>query len=101
MMPFKRFAQSLYCEKKFNIELSSDLDFEGMVVNICFSNQEVAMLNYEKGIDNIEIQILSQNEDSQECIFPLQNFLNVLEKAKKLVIQCAKEDELREKEFLQ
>ncbi|HEV3270004.1 MAG TPA: hypothetical protein VGZ69_05080 [Candidatus Rhabdochlamydia sp.] len=84
--------------KKFIIELSSDLDFEGMVVNICFGNQEVAMLNYDKGINNIEIQIPSQNEESQRFIFPLQDFLNVLEKAKKLVIQCAKEDELREKE---
>ena len=84
--------------KKFIIELSSDLDFEGMVVNICFGNQEVAMLNYDKGINNIEIQIPSQNEESQRFIFPLQDFLTVLEKAKKLVIQCAKEDELREKE---
>ncbi|MGB7128287.1 MAG: hypothetical protein WBD50_04260 [Candidatus Rhabdochlamydia sp.] len=87
--------------KKFRITLCSDLDFEGMVIDVCFDNQPVAILNYEKGIDNIEIQILSQNTDSQECIFPLQDFLNVLEKAKKLVIQCAKEDELREKEFFQ
>lgn len=48
-MPFKRFAQSLYCEKKFNIELSSDLDFEGMVVEVCFDNQVIATCNYEKG----------------------------------------------------
>lgn len=87
--------------KKFSITLFGDLDFEGMIVEVCFDNQVIATCNYEKGIDNIEIQILSQNEDSQEFIFPLQDFLNVLEKAKNLVIQCAKEDELREKEFFQ
>jgi hypothetical protein len=85
-------------DKKFHIKLCSDLDFEGMVVDICFGDQEVAMLNYDKGINNIEIQLPLQNKESQSLIFPLQDFLNALEKAKKLVIQCAKEDELREKE---
>jgi hypothetical protein len=84
--------------KTFPIELSSDLDFEGMVVTICFGNQEVAMLNYDKGIDNMEIQLPSQNKEHPALIFPLQDFLNTLEKAKKLVIQCAKEDEFRDKE---
>ena len=84
--------------KKFSITLCSELDFEGMVVEVCFDNQVIATCNYEKGIDNIEIQILPQN---QECIFPLQDFLNVLEKAKKLVMQYAEEDKLREKEFSQ
>ncbi|VHO05195.1 hypothetical protein [Candidatus Rhabdochlamydia sp. T3358] len=54
-----------------------------MIVEVCFDNQVIAACNYEKGIDNIEIQILSQNEDPQECIFPLQDFLNVLEISKK------------------
>ncbi|HEV3270002.1 MAG TPA: hypothetical protein VGZ69_05070 [Candidatus Rhabdochlamydia sp.] len=84
--------------KKFSITLFGDLDFEGMIVEVCFDNQVIATCNYEKGIDNIEIQILPQN---QEFIFPLQDFLKVLEKAKKLVIQCAEEDKLREKEFSQ
>ncbi|MGB7128303.1 MAG: hypothetical protein WBD50_04340 [Candidatus Rhabdochlamydia sp.] len=60
--------------KKFRITLFSDLDFEGMVVDICFDNQVIAILNYEKGIDNIEIQILSQNTDSQELHFPSTRF---------------------------
>lgn len=29
-----------------------------MVVDITFDNQRIAMINYDKGIDNLEIEIL-------------------------------------------
>ena len=85
---------SMVINKGFCTKICGDVDLEGMVILVCYDDQIISEINYEKGIDNMEIEIIP----SQEFIFPLQDFLNVLEKAKKLVIQCAKEDELREKE---
>lgn len=81
--------------KGFSIELCSDLDFEGMIIDVLYNTEMVASINYENGTDNIEIEI---SPNSEKFIFPLDDFLAVLEKAKKLAIKCAKEDEeLRKK----
>lgn len=78
--------------RKFVLELISDLDFEGMVVEISFENQSVARLNYDKGIDKIEMEMIFQNENMNNLIFPLDDFFLILEKAKKLLIKCYRED---------
>lgn len=80
---------------KFLLELSSDLDYDGMVVEISYDKQTVARLNYDKGIDRIEIEIITNIENSIPLIFPLQDFLEILEKAKKLILKCAEEDRHR------
>jgi hypothetical protein len=76
--------------KKLSIELFGDLDFEGMVINITCDRETIASINYEKGIDNMEIEI---SPKSERLAFSLDDFLFVLGKAKKLAIKCAKEDE--------
>jgi hypothetical protein len=43
---------------KLKIELSSNLDYEGMVVFVSIGRQELAILNYERGEENIEIEFL-------------------------------------------
>lgn len=85
-------------KKTFLIETCSDLNYEGMVVDITFDNQRIAMINYDKGIDNLEIEILPSGDEPSECVFPLKDFLEILEKAKEIAIQCAKEDEERKNE---
>lgn len=75
---------------KLSIELCGDLDFEGMVIDITYNKETIASINYEKGINNMEIEILPK---SKKFVFPLEDFLLILEKAKKLAIKCAKEDE--------
>jgi hypothetical protein len=85
-------------KKTFLIETCSDLNYEGMVVDITFDNQRIAMINYDKGIDNLEIEILPSEDEPSECVFPLKDFLEILEKAKEITIQCAKEDEERKNE---
>lgn len=75
---------------KLSIELCGDLDFEGMLLDITYNGEAIASINYEEGIDNMEIELLPKSE---EIVFPLEEFLLVLEKAKKLAIKCAKEDE--------
>jgi hypothetical protein len=83
--------------EKFSIEICSDLDYKGMVVDISYDMQNIASINYDKGIDNIEIEVLPNKGDGSRFIIPLDDFFNILEKAKKLAIKCAKEDELRNK----
>lgn len=85
-------------DEGFCTKLCSDLDFEGMVVDVCFDDQRIAMVNYDKGIENIEIEILSAKENAPNLIFPLEDFLNILEEAKIITIRCVKEDELRNNE---
>ncbi|MEX0961944.1 MAG: hypothetical protein WDZ28_03710, partial [Simkaniaceae bacterium] len=81
--------------KIFIIELCGDSDLEGMAIDITYDNETVATINYEKGIDNIEVEIPSQ---PKKFVFSLDSFLVVLEKAKKLAKKCAKEDKnLRKK----
>lgn len=82
--------------EKFSIEMCGDLDFNGMVIDISYNMTNIASVNYEKGIDNIEIEILPFGDNTQKLIFPLQGFLNALEKAKRLAKQCAEEDKFRE-----
>ena len=77
---------------EFIIELSSDLNFEGMVIEITFRNRMTARLNYDKGINNVEMEIICS---SKEIVLPMQDFLNALEKAKKLVHKCFHEDQIQ------
>ncbi len=77
----------------FSIILCGDLDFEGMVIDVKYNMYKIASINYEKGVDQLEIEFFS---NSEKMVFPLQEFLITLEEAKKLAIQCAKEDELRD-----
>lgn len=82
--------------KKITIELSSDLDFEGMVVEITIENSILVRLNYDKGINNIEMELIP-GEGCKSANIPLNDFLTSIEKAKNLLIQCAEEDASREK----
>lgn len=76
----------------FSIKILGDVAFDGMVIIICYDNQNIAEINYEKGIDHMEIEIMHIKEN---LMFPLDDFMNAIEKAKKIAIKCAKEDELR------
>lgn len=80
---------------RFSIDLVGDLDLEGMAIEINFDNQTIARLDYEKGVENIEIEFYATSNSGEVMKFSLLDFLTVVEKAKKLVIKCAKEDEER------
>lgn len=49
---------NMVVNKGFCIKLCSDLDFEGMVVDVCFDDRTVATINYDKGIDNLKVETL-------------------------------------------
>ena len=84
-------------EKKLTIEMCSDLDFEGMVIDVRYDTHPIASINYDKGINNMEVEFCLFGGDFQKITLPLQDFLDVMEKAKKLALKCAEEDILRKK----
>lgn len=69
----------------FNLEICSDLDYEGMVVDISYKNDLVATLYSENGI---EIKLYPIQEEYLK--FSYEEFLDILEKAKKLLIELNK-----------
>ena len=89
-------------KKGFNLEVSSNLNYDKMVVNIVYNledinfnddkkyyiQKQIAILNLDKGVDNIEIELVSSQEDFY--VFSLEEFQGILEKAKKLLIQVNK-----------
>jgi len=89
---------SMVINKGFSTKILGDIDLEGMVILVCYDDQLIAEINYEKGIDDMEIEIVSSREGFLKQIFPLDGFFKILEEAKRLAIKCAKEDKERASE---
>jgi hypothetical protein len=49
-------------DKKFTVEVCSDLDYEEMVADISYENHTLATISQENGIDNMEIEIFPHSE---------------------------------------
>lgn len=86
---------SMVINKGFCTKILGDIDLEGMAILICYDDQIIAEINYEKGIENMEIEIVSSQEGCPRRILSLDDFFRILEEAKQLAIKCAKEDEER------
>jgi len=74
---------------RFTIELSSDLDYEEMVVYISLDNEPIATLNCEKGIDNLELE-LSPMYEEKVISKSFENYLLELDFAKKPLFKSKK-----------
>ena len=70
-------------DNDFKIRFCSDLDYEEMVVDVCWKSNTIATINQEKGIRNIEIKIFSPPEGLSSWNFPLNDLLEILLFAKK------------------
>jgi len=81
--------------KKIKVELSSNLKYENMVVYISLGNIELALLNYEKGVDSIEIELLPLPSGYEKPELLLKEFIIALERGKEILIRCAEEDKNR------
>ncbi|MBA3604321.1 MAG: hypothetical protein H0W50_11955 [Parachlamydiaceae bacterium] len=44
-------------ESKFKIIMSSDIDYDELCAEIYYENQFIAIINQEKGLENLEIEI--------------------------------------------
>ncbi len=75
--------------KKFTVEVCSDLDYEEMVADVSYENHTVATITQENGIDNMEIEIFFPTETST-WTFPLNDFIETIVFAKKCLIEMQK-----------
>lgn len=66
---------------QFVIIASSDLDYEKMVINIDFGNDQVAVLHCDKGSEQVEIKLLDSDQGKVIWTFDFKNFINALIKA--------------------
>ena len=66
---------------EFTLEVSSDLDYEKMVINLYFSNNHIAILDCDEGIDKAKIAILDRYTDNIVWSFDYQNFIQSLKLA--------------------
>lgn len=76
--------------KKFTIEVCSDLDYEEMVADISYENHTIAMITQENGIDNMVIEIFSPKEKLKSWKFSLNDFMETIAVAKKNLIEMQK-----------
>ena len=81
--------QEIIYKKYFKIRFCSDLDYEGMVVDIVYKNNTLLTLYLDKGVDNIEIKLYAPQKN-EFWDFPYNEFIDVLEKAKNELIRINK-----------
>lgn len=85
-------------KNKFSLELCGDLEFEGMVIDVCYGPDSIVSMNYDKGIDQLEVELHAWPKTAPNLSFPLEDLLTTLEDAETLAVRCAKEDEERGKD---
>jgi hypothetical protein len=76
--------------KKFTIEVCSDLVYEEMVADVTYENHTIAMITQENGIDNMEIEIFFPENEIKSWKFPLNDFIESIASAKKCLIEMQK-----------
>lgn len=74
-------------KSKFRIRICSDLDYEEMVVDICYENYKIATINQEMGIKNMQIEIFTPSGSQDSWEFPLDEFVEFLLLAKRKLIE--------------
>lgn len=67
---------------KFRIVMCSDLEKEEMVADVFLENHMIATINQDKGLDNMEIEIFTPDEDNKWTL-PLDDFIEAIQFAKK------------------
>ena len=77
---------------KFNIIISSDIDYNDLCAEIFFENQFVAILTQEEGFDNLEIQIHSPIKEKYWS-FKFAEFEKALNSAKEILKEMQKSPE--------
>ena len=62
----------------FKTRISSDLEYEGMVIDILYKNDQVAKLSCDKGIEKALIEIFHPDEEKSVWQLEYSSFEKVL-----------------------
>jgi hypothetical protein len=76
--------------RKFIIEVCSDLDYEEMVADISYEDHIIAKITQEKGLDRMEIEIFPPTNGIKSWTLPLNDFIESIAFAKKCLIKMKK-----------
>jgi len=77
-------------QNKFQVLICSDLDYEEMVADVCYENHTIAMITQENGISNMKIEIFPPDEGIKSWVFSLNDFIEIIEYAKKCLTDMEK-----------
>ncbi|MFB5652869.1 hypothetical protein ACE5IS_19705 [Leptospira wolffii] len=78
----------------FQLSRFSDMNFDKMTIEIMFRKEEVAQINMEKGIDNLEIEFFTQFVDNKfKPKFYLSDLIEIFEQSKLLLSEYVPESE--------
>lgn len=70
----------------FEILRYSDLNYEQMTADIQYDGEQIAQINMDGGVNNLEIEIFTEfNKPDFKPKFKLIEFLEALEEAKKIL----------------
>lgn len=70
----------------FEILRYSDLSFEGMTAEIQYKGEQVAQINMDKGLNNLEIEFFTEFVQSDfKPVFQVDDFLEAVNEAKKIL----------------
>ena len=61
-------------DAKFEIVLSSDCEYEQLAAEIYFDGNLICILNQDKGIEDIELEMFPRSMKAQKVSFPLSEF---------------------------
>ena len=79
---------SIKLDSGFEIVRFSDLSYEEITVEIQYQGEQIAQINKDKGIDQLEIEILTDYTKSGfSAKFKLRDFQQALQEAQKLIKQ--------------
>jgi hypothetical protein len=83
-----RFYMGLKLASEFEIAPFSDLDYEGMTVEIKYKGAPIAQVNKDKGFESFEIEIPSRfSPEVTSFTFPVNDLIQALIEAKNLLSQ--------------
>lgn len=72
----------------FEILRFSDLSYEGMTVELQYKGEQIAQINMDMGVENMELELFTEFVDKQFVPkFPLKDFLIALEKAREILAE--------------
>ncbi len=76
----------------FKIRICSDLDHEEIVADVCWDNQTLATINQDKGLENLEIELFSP-QDQESWVVPFEKMIEIFCEAKKQLQKMQKKSD--------
>lgn len=68
-------------DESFKIQLSSDCRYEQLTAEIYYAGDLICILNQDKGIDDVALEMFPRSMKAKKITFPLNEFYQKLDEA--------------------